>query len=335
MRSRIAYAIVVTGLLAGILGFVLLRPAEARSRYGANYFPNITLTTQDGNTVKFYDDLVKGKIVVIDLIYTQCKDACPLETARLRQVQKLLGGRVGKDIFFYSISIDPEHDTPAVLHDYAEMYNAGPGWLFLTGKKDEIELLSKKLGLYTDPDLNNRDGHTPALLIGNEPAGQWIRNSATDNPHFLATQIGDFIDNWKNIKAAQAQQVSAPAPIAKLDPGEYLFASHCAACHSVGHGDKIGPDLAGVTDKRSRTWLRHFISQPDKLLDENDPTALALFERYKRVRMPNLRLADADIDVLIDFLQKHAVDAKGANTGAKSIEAQPPVKQTVARKNQK
>src|SRR3954451_13058799 len=126
MRSRIAYAIVVTGLLAGILGFVLLRPAEARSRYGANYFPNITLTTQDGNTVKFYDDLVKGKIVVIDLIYTQCKDACPLETARLRQVQKLLGGRVGKDIFFSSISIDPEHDTPAVLHDYAEMYNAGP-----------------------------------------------------------------------------------------------------------------------------------------------------------------------------------------------------------------
>src|SRR3954462_7039384 len=68
----------------------------------------------------------------------------------------------------------------------------------------------------------------------------------------------------------------------------------------------------GVTDKRSRTWLRRFISQPDKLLDENDPTALALVERYKRVRMPNLRLADADIDVLIDFLQKHAVDGTAA-----------------------
>src|ERR1700760_4525238 len=194
MRRRITRVNVVLALLAGTLGFLSLKPAQASSRYGANYFPNVTLTTQDGKQVKFYDDLIKGKIVAIDLIYTQCKDECPLETARLRQVQKLLGDRVGKDIFFYSISIDPKHDTPAVLHDYAEMYNAGPGWYFLTGKEEDITLLSKKLGLYS-PDWG-RDGHTADLLIGNEPDGQWIRNSATDNPHFLATQIGDFIDNW-------------------------------------------------------------------------------------------------------------------------------------------
>lgn len=105
------------------------------THWGAGYFPNTELITQDGKKVRFYDDLVRGKIVVIDLIYTHCVDSCPLETARLAQVQKLLGDAVGKQIFFYSITIDPEHDTPAVLKEYAEKYHTGPGWLFLTGKK--------------------------------------------------------------------------------------------------------------------------------------------------------------------------------------------------------
>src|SRR5262249_25427143 len=77
-----------------------------------SHFPNVELITQDGKKVHFYDDLIKGKIVAIDLIYTNCEYACPLETARMAQVQKKLGNRVGQDIFFYSISIDPERDTP-------------------------------------------------------------------------------------------------------------------------------------------------------------------------------------------------------------------------------
>src|SRR5258708_14847101 len=89
----------------------------------------------------FYDDLIKGKVVAIDLIYTHCMDSCPLETARLAQVQKMLGDRVGRDIFFYSISIDPDNDTPEELKAYAEKYHAGPGWLFLTGKKEDVELI--------------------------------------------------------------------------------------------------------------------------------------------------------------------------------------------------
>jgi protein SCO1 len=130
------------------------------SRWGSNYFPNVPLTTQDGTTVHFYDDLLKGKVVLIDLIYTHCVDSCPLETARLAQVQKMLGDRVGKDIFFYSITIDPAQDTPKVLKQYAQQYHTGPGWLFLTGKKADIDLISKKLGLYSEPDPNDRDGHT-------------------------------------------------------------------------------------------------------------------------------------------------------------------------------
>lgn len=291
-------------LLAGALTLASAA-AEAQSRWGANYFPNVALTTQDGIKVHFYDDLIKGRNVVIDLIYTRCVDACPLETARLVQVQKMLGDRVGKDIFFYSISIDPAHDTPQALKAYAEKYHVGPGWTFLTGKKEDIDLISKKLGLYTDPDPNNRDGHIPAVLLGSEPTGQWIRNSATDNARFLTMMIGNWLNNWKNARPIDASSSYEQArPIDLSDKGRYIFATSCAACHTIGHGDKIGPDLQGVTTTRDRVWLARFISEPDRVLAEKDPVALALFEKYKQVNMPNLRLVDSDLNALLNFLRE-------------------------------
>jgi protein SCO1/2 len=106
---------ILTGILAmaALIGTATLPIAAAQSGRAAARIPNVTLITQDGDAVRFYDDLIKGKIVAINLIYTTCKYSCPLETARLAQVQKLLGDRMGRDVFFYSITIDPEHDTPA------------------------------------------------------------------------------------------------------------------------------------------------------------------------------------------------------------------------------
>src|SRR5438093_3674105 len=118
------------------------------SRWGADFFPNVTFTTHQGKSVRFYDDLIKGKIVAVDLIYTTCKYACPLETARLAQVQRLLGDRMGRDVFFYSITIDPDHDTPAVLAEYAEKYHARPGWVFLTGSNVDIESICSTICVY-------------------------------------------------------------------------------------------------------------------------------------------------------------------------------------------
>src|SRR5436190_17155902 len=88
--------------------------------WGADYFPNIELTTHEQKHVHFFDDLVKGKVVMINFIYTSCPDSCPLETARLAEVQDILGERVGRDVFMYSISIDPARDTPEKLAQYAE-----------------------------------------------------------------------------------------------------------------------------------------------------------------------------------------------------------------------
>jgi len=128
--------------------------------------------------------------VAINLINTSCKDECPLETARLVQVQQLLGDRVGRDIFFYSISIDPTRDTPAVLKAYAEKFHVGLGWLFLTGKEDDIKGVAKKLGLSRRRDALTRDGHSASLMIGDEAGGQWMRNSAVDIPRFLPRRSG-------------------------------------------------------------------------------------------------------------------------------------------------
>jgi protein SCO1 len=319
-KSRTRF-IATSLLLAGVLALLFSRPAFADSRWGANYFPNVELTTQDGKTVHFYDDLIKGKIVAIDLIYTSCQYSCPLETARLAQVQKMLGDRVGKDIFFYSITIDPKNDTPDVLKAYARKFHAGPGWIFLTGKKEDIDFLSKKLGLYSDPAAS-LDGHTPHLLLGNEPMGQWMRNSALDNPRFLSQMIGDFLDSFRNMKPAQGKETSESTAI-HLDPGQYLFTKKCGACHTVGQGDKIGPDLLGVTDARNRDWLMRKIQNPEQLLAEKDPITMALAEKYGRVTMPNLRVADDDANHLIGYLvsqtsalNRQAAAAKNAATKA-------------------
>jgi protein SCO1/2 len=269
------------------------------------------LITQTGKTVRFYDDLLKGKSVAVNVIYTRCKDRCPLETAKLSQVQRLLADRMGADIFFYSISIDPDWDTPAVLRDYAEKFRAGPGWLFLTGKRADIAAVQKKLGLYSRTDALNPDGHLPSLMIGNEPTGQWMLNSAIDNPRFLAATIRNFLSDWKDKQVAIAPSYERARPIAGFDAGSYLFETKCAACHTFGDGDGIGPDLSWVTRSRERAWLEGFIKAPDTMLARNDPTATALFAKYKQVVMPNLRLGDGDVAALMKY-----IDAQSAASHA-------------------
>jgi protein SCO1 len=301
-----------------VFGLVAAIPLAAdHARWGADYFPNVALTTQDGARVRFYDDLIRGKIVAVNLIYTTCKFACPLETARLSQVAKLLGDRMGRDVFFYSITIDPDHDTPEVLKEYAAKYQAGPGWTFLTGRQEDIEQISRKLGLYSEPNPANPDGHTPMLIVGNEATGQWMRNSALDNPKFLARTIGDWLNSWQTAK--KPAQSYADVPAFTFDRGEYTFRNHCAACHTIGRGDHLGPDLLGVTTTREREWLERFIVAPDQVVAASDPIARTLVAKYRQVLMPNLGLGPADAAVLIDYIdaQTRAVGSRpGAGPGA-------------------
>jgi protein SCO1/2 len=290
-------------------GMTLKRPAAERNsasstnvNSGPSRFPNVELITQDGKKVRFYDDLIKGKVVAIELMYTTCRYNCPLETARLVQVQKLLGDRMGKEVFFYSITIEPQIDTPKVLKAYADKYRVGPGWTFLTGKEADIKLISRKLGLDSLPNPNDPDGHTPSLLIGNEATGLWMRNSALDNTKFLALKIEHMI-GYRAQPASVAKANDGAAVKLDIDKGKYLFATRCAACHTIGNGDKIGPDLLGVTSVRDRVWLARMISDANKLIEEKDPIATSLFQKYKEIRMPKLGLPEADVQTLIDYMK--------------------------------
>jgi protein SCO1 len=290
--------------------------APPGSPWGANYFPNIPLVNQDGKTLRFYDDMIKGKVVMINFFYATCHDACPLETAKLRQVQEALGDRVGKEIFMYSISIAPEHDTPAALKAYMEKFQVGPGWQFLTGKEADINLLRKKLGLYEEGEA--RTDHTMNLIVGNEATGQWKQRSTFDNPKVLARVVGDELFNFSRPRPANEKSYAeAPTAIA-LDPGEDLFRRRCQVCHTVGAGDALGPDLAGVTNIRDRAWLTRWLKAPDEMLAEKDPIATALYAKYKELSMPNLRLSDKDAEVLIGYLEaesKRITNAKHSSAG--------------------
>ncbi len=163
----------------------------SRERIRQRYFPNIVLTTHEGKKVKFYDDLVKDKIVVFNMFYAKCEGVCSPVTRNLVRVQKLLGNRMGKDIFFYSFSLKPKEDTVPALKHYAEMHKVKPGWLFLTGSVDDMELLRRKLG-YVDPDpevdkeINN---HIAVLKYGNEPLERWGGCPGRQSPEAIAEAI--------------------------------------------------------------------------------------------------------------------------------------------------
>ena len=279
------------------------------SRWGANYFPNVKLTSHEGEELRFFNDMIEGKVVVINFIYTTCPDVCPLETAKLSELQAILGDRVGEDVFLYSITIDPKTDTPEVLAKYAKMYGAGPGWKFLTGDGDDIVLLRKKLGLYVD-DIQDEDSndHNISLLIGNQATGRWMKRSPFEDPYFLADQVGSWLHNWTTPSANQDSYENAPE-IDEKGTGARLFRTRCASCHVIGevvpkeqNGRLIGPDLLGVTDRRDPEWLARWIAEPDKMLAEKDPLAHALFEQYGRVPMPNMALNRQDVAALVEFL---------------------------------
>jgi protein SCO1/2 len=140
-----------------------------------DYFPNIVLRTHENQPLRFYDDLLRGKVVLINFFYVTCGDICPLMTANLMQVQAALGERLGREVFIYSITLDPQTDTPAVLKQYAEGYGAKPGWYFLTGQDEEIQKLRRTLGLYDrDPRIDaDKVQHTGLITYGNEATGRW------------------------------------------------------------------------------------------------------------------------------------------------------------------
>ncbi len=160
-------------------------PRSRASQTG--FLPNVPLVTHNGEHVNFYDDMVQGKTVLLNFFLVTCKEGrCPVAMANIRKVQELLGDRVGKDVFFLSITLQPDFDSPKVLKEYAEGLDAGPGWTFLTGKAADIETLRRGLGFVDIDPERDRDltNHIGMARYGNDRLDRWgsvsLRSSSTN-----------------------------------------------------------------------------------------------------------------------------------------------------------
>lgn len=176
---------------------------EAHERY----FPDVTVLTHEGKKVSFYKDLIKGKIVTINFMYTHCDEICPMVTANLVRVQKLLGDRVGKDIFMYSFSLQGV-DTPQTLAAYREKYHIKPGWTFLTGDRDTMELLRRKLGFtYPDPKIDaDKTQHIGNVRFGSEPLIIWEVMPGMGNPKYLV-QLLTYVERQQQGHPANGREI--------------------------------------------------------------------------------------------------------------------------------
>ena len=141
----------------------------------ASAIPDVPLVTHDGRTVRFHSDLVRGRVVFINMMYAQCSNQCPPTTQNLRRVHAALGERVGRDVFMYSLSLLPEYDSPADLRGYMRQQGVGPNWTFLTGRKQDVERIRRGLG-FSDPDPEldaDITRHTSMVRVGNDALDRW------------------------------------------------------------------------------------------------------------------------------------------------------------------
>ena len=300
------------------LGTVLLAffgqamPAAAQSsRWGQSYLPNVELVTQDGEKVRFYDDVIKGKIVLISFIYTSCLDMCPLVTARLADVYERLGDAAGRDYIFVSISIDPERDTPERLRRHADAFRSDKRWVFLTGKPEDVLVVRRKLGERSRKITE----HGSQVLLYNDRTGEWLKDSVFSDLAVLSLVVQNMDPVWRS-QNAEVGSTDHKLDISFEKPGQALFTKACAACHTVGKGAKVGPDLAGVRKRRSTDWLVRFIKNPPKMHAEGDPTALELAAQYPNVRMPALQMSDTDVSDLLAYLDARSYAAVSSDMAA-------------------
>jgi protein SCO1/2 len=172
------------------------------SRALREHFPNVPLVTQDKKTLRFYDDLVKDKILIIQFMFTNCEQYCPMVTPNLVRVQKQLQERAANKVTMISITVDPIHDTPGVLKEYASKFHVQPGWQFLTGQKSDVDQIRRGLGVY-DPD-DKKIEHMNVITIGKESTGQWLAIEGLATPEDIVQTVLSLTERSAQRTADQA-----------------------------------------------------------------------------------------------------------------------------------
>jgi protein SCO1/2 len=147
------------------------------------------LVNQDGEAIGFAGKIAGDKIVAMNFIYTDCRTACPVTSAIFAKLQNRLGERLGHDVMLVSITMNPNHDTAARLKAYAAKFNAGPGWVWLTGDKKPVDDVLKGLGVYTA----DYSSHSPVILLGDPARGLWMRLDGFTSPETMVSKIDELL----------------------------------------------------------------------------------------------------------------------------------------------
>jgi protein SCO1/2 len=157
------------------------------------YFTNTELIDQNGRSVRFYQDVMKDKVVVIDSFHTACKSTVPVMNSNFKRLQEAFPADLGKRLLFISVTVDPVTDTSAVVSKYAKQQQARDGWLFLTGTKENVSFMLNKLGLYVD----NPEDHLTIFLIGNDTTSLWKKAFGLAKPDDLIAVVKSVLDDKK------------------------------------------------------------------------------------------------------------------------------------------
>jgi protein SCO1 len=182
---------VVAGLGLAALAASMQAPAAVTRDPRAQRFPDVRLITHEGKTVRFYSDLLRNRIVLINMSYALCNNVCPPMTQNLLRVQQALGARVGRDIHMLTLSVLPEQDTPAEMAAYVRQNRIGTGWTFLTGRPEDIKRARISLGFYDrDPQVDaDRTQHTGMVRIGNDALDRWCMTPALLEPELIVEAV--------------------------------------------------------------------------------------------------------------------------------------------------
>ena len=281
-------------------------------RRGPEFFPNLPVVNQNGEQLKFYDDLIKDKIVIVMFIYTSCTDICPLTTARMTLIEDKLGPLVGKDIFIVSMTVDPEVDTPEKLKAYSKAFATGPGWTFVTGKPEDIRAINYRLGERSKVLSEHRN----EIVLGNDVTGEWQRDNVMGDLDRVVTD-----DPRDGPEMARAGAAGSAQSRDEHRPGDG---------HAARTGD-VQEDLRALSHHRRRRQSgagparRHRAARPRlacratcairrRCWRRTIRSRVALAAKFDPIRMPNMRLSEQDADDLISFLQQETaklVEATG------------------------
>jgi cytochrome oxidase Cu insertion factor (SCO1/SenC/PrrC family) len=154
------------------------------------WFTDTELVTHEGTSVRFYRDVLQGRVVLIGFIFTRCAGACPIIMSKLGRVKAGLAERFGEDVRFVLLTVDPEFDTPQQIRRFAEDHRAtAAGWTYLTGKKESVSLVLSRLGAaVTEPG-----DHNTGFLAANVRTQHWIKVQPQTPPGAIVEQLSRLV----------------------------------------------------------------------------------------------------------------------------------------------